>query len=250
MKTTHALLISILILASTTLSACTVQRALEPPEQKGFIPYKEGEGVVTASYPFSYTWIMPGLQAQRYSKIYVAPVNVSLVGDRDWRRSRGTTMIVRTAFEKRLADLASYYQTTLINALQVGADNRFLAIEQPQKGSLRLEIALTEVVFGDPVAYAGSFALPVPGSSFAFDTVASPMLSCEGRVIDNDTGQIVAVFADRKIPQIKPFDLNKFSTSSPLREVIDRWTDEIVRSFNREGDVKVARSSAFSLVPW
>ncbi len=264
---TRAVLLSFLIL--TLLPGCTIQKAIvEPPQQRGFIEYKHNEGEVTNQFPFAYTWIEPGIDSNAYSKIIFAPIDVSLIPDDDWLKSLDITIRTKSDYQEKTKQIAQYFQNAVSEIFSEEKESRYTLVEAPDNtstggkavmtrapekgtpGTVQVEIALTEIIFGKPLVYAGTFAIPLPATSYMFDSVSSPMLSMEGRVRDAVSGKIIAVFADRKLPQVKPFDLNKFTTSSALHEVIDRWADELFRSFNREGNSIVKKTSTFSLIPW
>ena len=170
-----------------------------------------------------------------------------------WKGSKSTFIGSQEAYKENVEKVGSHFKKALTEEISKRAakEKRNIVVsDTPLNRSVLLEIAFTEMVFGNPGAYTAAVATPLPGTSYVLDSAKSPFASIEGRVTDVQTGKVLAIFADKKFPQIKAFDFNKFTIRSPLNEVVELWTEELSDSMFAKADAKVASTGVVGILPW
>ena len=145
--------------------------------------------------------------------------------------------------------LGDYFREQLIEKIKATPNGRFAIIDQPEPGALAIELALTEVCFGHPAAYAASMASPVPGTSTAVDSTVGTSVAFEARIRDISANSVVGTAADRRTPPAKLFDLNKFTYTSSAREIASDWAAELASTLNLRKWEKI-NAPHFKLSPW
>jgi len=230
---------------------CGVKKAFEPVEIKGFIASERDDGVQSKKTPFDYLWhtgdpeLAQQIRDQDAYELFVAPINLDYLPaqDKEKKDYMKRAKIVAEHLRKAIVREVNGFEKGLIVAT---------AVEQPGEKGVTLELALTEVTPGNPATYAAAAAVPLPGMSHAVDATGSPSLAFEGRYVANKDGRVLIEFADRRIPKIRPIDFNKFTKTSPLRDIANSWAGEIARlsqvKVNKSGELEGAGS--FSLIPW
>jgi len=226
-------------LAALFFAGCAAQRTLSKAEPTAFL---RSSGAVNAGQmerlPFERAWKSPGLNLADYSKVLIRPVTTSYLRSENWQESTSTFIASERDFRQHAAELARVWDATLRKAFADPA-NRFTLVNQPRTGTLIIEIALTEVVFGHPAASLASYA--VPGGSVAMAMV-SPSVACEMRLIDASTQKIVAAASDRRSTKIKLVDLNKFSFTKSNEEICTEWSVQVMQALNKEKFPQVKRN--------
>ena len=96
----------------------------------------------TPALPFDKAWIKQGVDWQRYRTIYIAPVNTDYLRQANWWQEG----IRAGQMEQDVQNLASFMRTQFIRAFQDDPRRRFRVVMAPEKGSLTLAMALTELV--------------------------------------------------------------------------------------------------------
>jgi len=104
--------------------------------------------------------------------------------------------------QEDLATMAQYMQQEFKTAFRNDPYRRFQVVDVPQKGSLTLELALTELVPSNVALsvleyapYGGGTAVRVMERA----TSAESTVAFEARMKDSDTGDTLAMFADRQV---------------------------------------------------
>ncbi len=266
----------------STLTGCTVKEAIAPLEPTAFVLHPER--LTKPEYtPFDLAWRSPYVAKFLYSTVHVEAVRFDFVDYTDWVFSTSSLLPTEESYREEVQQLADYIQQSLIEAFKSHSDERHSVtvlssppveelpesvprelrapteaarvrprVESLDAGgrTLVVQLSLSEANFGDPVVYGGLLAVPFPAIANLSTAVKSPLLTIEGRFIDQTTGEVVAELVDRRFPQVKPIDLNRLTVSSALRELADSFAHDIVRSFYRDPDEKVERRWRFSLLPW
>lgn len=245
--------LGVLVLLSFTCGAvigCGAKRALDPIQPSGFIDWR-GENAITDRTPFSYYWADPNhpllkwIRSGARYQLYVPAIRRDyLTSDTD----SGETL------ESRGELVAEYFHRKLIKAIKEENEKSgtVTVLDEPNQTSLTLEIALTKLDTGNPLAYAAGFAAPVPGVATTIDTLGTASLTMEVKLYDSATKSLLAEFADRRIPRVRPIiDINKFTKTRPLYDIANDWSTEIARATvtNLEKD-ELEGTSNFSLLPW
>ena len=144
--------------------------------------------------PFDKAWIQQGVDWQRYRTIYVAPVNTDYLRQANWWQEG----IRADQMEQDVQNLASFMRTQFIRAFQDDPRRRFRVVMAPEKGSLTLATALTELVPNkvalNAMRSAAPFVAPIGAglavSAFERGTGAQSTVAFEAKVKDSNSGRI------------------------------------------------------------
>jgi hypothetical protein len=230
------------------LAACAVKERTEPVVDT-FLEGAPRESTVP-DIPFLHAWIAPQATPVTYSKIYVKPVRSDLLPDDMWLRSRGLAVSSAEEFKKDAAVIARYFRIRLLSELKSTSSQRFEVVDTPDKDSLILEIALTELVLSEPLIRAAALAAPLPGVDLALSAISDPHVSFAARFSSPDGTRLIATAADRRFPPIRLIDLNKLTARSSAREIIAHWSKQLAQAIQLNEFKKVEGNTWFSILPW
>jgi len=232
------------------LGACSTEKRFTDAPPTEFLNIKGVDRKsVLKNVPFDHSWVAPGVNIDSYSKIIIAPVTPDYVSLDKWELSMNPFITGKESYKKEVSDLANYTTEKLKESFTKSDNNRFQIVDKPGRGTLSLEMALTEVVFGKPIASAGALVAPVPGAGVALSAVADPSVAMELRIRDSETGTVVATASDRGFPITRIVNVNKLTATSACREVVGNTAKLIVASLN-EGKLKAVKKEIFTLTPW
>ena len=200
--------------------------------------------------PFDKAWIKQGVDYNRYHTIYIAPVNTEYLKRADWWKESVRTEQMQQDVQK----LATFMRTQFITAFQNDPQHRLRVVSSPEKGSLTLALAITELVPSHVVLNALKLAGPL-GSGLAVSaletgTDSKTTVAFEARVNDTNTGQTVAMFADRQYATVRPIDLKGLTWYGNAEDIIKEWAKQFVEIANRRPGEIIKPASTFSLMPW
>jgi len=201
--------------------------------------------------PFDRFWHKPGVDWNRYNKLYVADVNTSyMLKMTTWQKGERQGDI-----EKDVHTLAGYTRASIMKAFQQDPNHRFQVLDKPTHDphALVLEVALIEVVPSKVLLNALGYAPFFIGTGISVvRTIANDKSSAafEARTRDAATGQIVLLAADREAEQFAPVDLRGLTWYSDAQGIIDDWSKQFVRVANRKPGEKIEGSAHFRLLPW
>lgn len=223
------------------LTGCAAKRAVSKAEPTAFLNSTGTAGAGKISrLPYERSWRNPSVKVSNYSRICFRPVTTAYLRAEMWQQSASPFITSKEDFILQAAGLAQTWNASLRNAFAV-PENRFAVVnDATQPGTLVVEIAITEVVFGRPVANAASYA--VSGGGVAYGALFSPSVAFEARVTDGATGQLVATVSDRRSTKIKLVDLSKFTYTQSNRQICEQWSGEFMKAFNVSLFPKVNRS--------
>jgi len=141
-----------------------------------------------------------------------------------------------------------------IKAFQNDANRRFRVVPAPERGSLILELALTELVPSDvlldAIKIGGPYGSGVAAMVLERATQAQSTVAFEARVKDANTGETVALFADREYAVARPIDLKGLTWYGNAEDIITTWAKQSVELANRRPGEIIKPASTFSLMPW
>ena len=193
--------------------------------------------------PFDHAWHAPDAKFKNYTHLVLKPISMAYLRDDQWKESASSMITSREKYLEFATEVARNWSVSLVNAFR-SADNRFiLTSDKSQPGTLVLEVAMTEVVFGRPETYAASWA--VTGGGIAESAFLAPTMAFELRVLDGATGRVVATAADRRSTRIKLVDFNRFTITKANQEICNEWSRQIMQAFNKE-KFPVVKRQAFS----
>jgi hypothetical protein len=262
-------LVLIILLAITLLSGCanveswqssandsmkSMQSWLDsklrakPAEGAGYVPMQKL--AKNPDLPFDKAWIKQGADYNRYRTLYVAPVNTEYLKRGNWWQET-----VRAGqIEQDVQKLAEFMRAQFISAFQNDPQHRLRVVSSPEKDSLTLALAITELVPSHVVLNALKIAAPY-GTGLAVgalerETESQSTVAFEAKVNDSTTNQTLAMFADRQYATVRPIDLKGFTWYGNAEDIIKEWAKEFVAVANRRPGEIIKPASSFSLSPW
>ncbi len=244
---TNGPLFWMLIATVAFVGACKAKPAKEP---SGFLQ-ENTQLEKQEIYPFHKAWFEPGWNGAEKRSIVIAPVNTSYVKAAGWwskANLKGSKM------EEDLANLATYTQEEFQKAFRKDKKERFEVLDTPRSDSLVMELALVDVVpnkatLGALGLAASVVAAPV-GASIAAKESAKGSVAIEGRLRDQETGRIVAQWADREAGKFGPINLRRATWYGEAHKIVQEWAKQWVKIANAEPGEKVKDTRTFTLLPW
>jgi hypothetical protein len=189
--------------------------------------------------PFDHCWRSPDADITKYNKIVVRPVTTSYLRRDEWANSLSTYIPDENAYTKRCNELAAHFGKSLRRSFSSPVSLFYLRDSAQDPGTLILEVALTEVTFGRPSGYVGSLA--VPGGSLINSAAASPICAFEARLVDSDSGKVIATASDRRGTTLKIVDFNQLTYQKANQEICDQWAGQFMQAMNKELFPKVKK---------
>jgi hypothetical protein len=205
------------------------------------------------SLPFQRVWRQPGLNWDKYRRLYVAPVNTDYtLAMTEWQQG-----MRRGEIESDVRKLAVYTQNAIKKAFREDPKRRFAIVEAPGNApdTLILEVALTEVVPSKIVLNAlghAPYGIGLALSAVRGIAQDKSTVAIEVRGRDAATRQIMFMVADREAQQLAPGNLRGLTWYGHAHQIIDTWAKQFVRVANRDraaGEV-IEDSKPFTLKPW
>jgi len=229
-------------------TGCATKAA--PSRGAGFIPMEMM--AKDEALPFHSVWRSPGVNWDSYRNVYIARVNTEyLLGNSGGMQGGG-----KGDLQKDARKLANYTRKKFTQAFRKDP-NRRLRVVSNSRGSRTLvaEIALTEVVPSNVALNVLGYA-PYGGGA-AVKAIkklshAESVVAFEARILDGETGEIIAMFADREGEREAPGNLKGLTWYSHAHSIIDDWADQFVRvaNRNRETNEVIEDTKPFTLKPW
>lgn len=240
-----------ILFTSLVWSGCaSMDSTLKAPPSvgAGFVPMQQM--AKQPDLPFNKAWIKQGVNWQQYRTIYIAPVNTSYLMRATWwqQNFRADQM------QQDVQNVATFMRSQFIKAFQDDPRHRFQVVSTPERGSLTLELALTELVPSNvllnAIKVAGPYGSGVAAAVLERGTQAQSTAAFEGKVMDTDSGSTIAMFADKEFAMARPIDLKGFTWYANAQDVIKNWAQQCVQIANRRPGEIVKPASTFSLMPW
>ena len=203
------------------------------------------------SLPFHKIWRKPGLDWNKYHKLYVADINTDyMLQQTDWQKGMRKDQI-----ENDVKELGTYTKETVEKKFREDPKHRYAVLDAPSKepDAITLEIAITEVVPSKVVLNALGYA-PF-GIGLAINAVRmvghdESTAAFEARVRDGATNEIIAMAADREAQQFAPISVRGLTWYSHAKTMIDQWATQFVNIANRRPGEMVKDTETITLKPW
>jgi hypothetical protein len=201
--------------------------------------------------PFQHSWVWVNDTRQaKFSSIYIPPVVIDTLPPDASLPSLSAFILTDADFRAKAREVADYFREQLIDRIRNYPNNSYQIADRRGRGTAVIEIAITELEFSHPAAYAGTFASPMPGTGAALAAVVQPHAAFALRISDGESGRLIATAADRKFPPLRIADLNQLTVSSPVREICGFWAEEIVQALEEGPTAEVESVGRIRLLPW
>jgi hypothetical protein len=219
-----------------------------PSEGAGFVPVQQM--AKRPDLPFNKAWIKQGVDWDRYRTLYIAPVHTDYLIQATWWQES----IRADRMQRDVQDMASFMRAQFIEAFQNDPEHRARVVMVPERGSLTLEMAITELVPSkvllNAIKIAGPYGSGLAAIALERGTEAQSAVAFEARVKDTDTGEVLAMFADKEYAVFRPIDLKGFSWYGNAQDIVTTWSQQFVQIANRRPGEIIKPASTFSLKPW
>ena len=220
----------------------------QPAEGTGYVPMQQL--AKNPNLPFDKAWIKQGVDWHRYRTIYIAPVNTDYLMRANWWQES----IRADQMQQDVQNMATFMRTQFITAFQNDPRHRLRVVMSPERGSLTLALAITELVPSkvllNVIKVAGPYGSGLAAGALERGTEAQSTVAFEARVKDTDTGQTVAMFADREYATVRPIDLKGFTWYGNAEDIVKQWAKQFVEVANHRPGEIIKPASTFSLMPW
>ena len=183
---------------------------------------------------FQRRWIAPHVDWQRYRKVIVAPVNIDYMLRQGWWERQSYTEKLGF-YHDDCRRIANYMQKVFRDDLITNQEHRYLVTEVPGPDTLRLELAIVELVptkaVLNGIEKTVGMALPMVVSTAMtpLSNLNEGSIAMEGKVVDSQTGRVLAMFADRERAEAAALDLAGFTPYGQSELVIRNWGTEFIR---------------------
>jgi hypothetical protein len=228
------------------MTGCAALKAA-PSTGAGFVPM--GQMAKQEDLPFQKVWFKQGVDLKRYKSIYIPAVHTEFLLQSNWWQQN----FRQGQMQEDLATMAQYMRDEFKTAFANDPQRRFQVVEAPQKDSLTLELALTELVPSNVALsvleyapYGGGTAVRVMERA----TGAESTVAFEAKMKDSATGDILAMFADRQVKPIRIIDFKAFTWYAHGKDIIREWAEQFVKLANKQPGEVIEGSSSFTLKPW
>jgi hypothetical protein len=251
-----------IVLTTTVLSGCATINSMEtqmrasldtklkakPSEGAGFVPMQQM--TKRPDLPFDKTWARQGVDWKRYRTIYIEHVNTDYLLRANWWQEG----LRADQMQQDVQNMASFMRLQFIEAFQNDPQHRLRVVMIPEQDSLTLELALTELIPGkvllNAIKIAGPYGSGLAAAVLERGTDAQSTVAFEARIRDTNSGETVAMFADREYATTRPIDLKGFTWYGNSQDIIKTWSQQLVQVANRRPGEIIKPASTFSLKPW
>jgi hypothetical protein len=239
-------LVPVILGLSIMLSGCAALKAT-PSKGAGFVPMEQL--TKREELPFQKVWFKKDVDLKPYKTLYIPKVHTDYLLQSNWWQQN----FRQGQMKEDLATMAQYMQEEFKTAFRNDPYSRFRVVDTPEKGSLTLDLALTELVPSNVALsvleyapYGGGTAVRVMERA----TGAESTVAFEARMKDSDTGDTLAMFADRQVKKIRIIDFKAFTWYAHGKDIIKEWAEQFVQLSNKRPGEVIEGSSAFTLMPW
>jgi hypothetical protein len=240
------ILVAVILGFSMMVSGCAALKAA-PSQGGGFVPV--AQMAPRGDLPFQKVWFKGDVDFKRYQSIYIPAVHTDFLLQSNWWQQN----FRQGRMQDDLATMAHYMQQEFKTAFRNDPYHRFQVVDAPQKDSLTLELALTELVPSNVALsvleyapYGGGTAVKVMERV----TGAESTVAFEAKMKDSATGDTLAMFADRQVKKIRIIDLKAFTWYAHGKDIIKEWAGQFVQVSNQRPGEVIEGSRAFTLMPW
>lgn len=229
------------VLLALGLASCGVEPVITRVEPTKFLKSTGTDMTQRVQrLPFEHSWRDPKVDITKYKNIVVRPVTTSYLSTDKWEESKSTAIQTKRAYNRQTQALARYWTKSLNKSFSSPVCMFYKTTDTGAANTLIIEIALTEVRFGQPKPEALATA-PLPTGIVNAVATGLPYCAFEARVKDASTGKLVSTAADRRGPDITVMDDGKDSIAKPNQKICDEWSDQLMKSSNLELFPKVRR---------
>lgn len=201
--------------------------------------------------PFQKSWIKPGWDRTKYTKVFIAPVNTSyLFKTSDWQKGER-----KDQFAKDVDTIGKYTENAMKKAFKEDPKHRMTLLESETKDpdALVVEMAIIEVVPSKVVLNALGYAPFFIGTGITLIRAAAKDVSTvafEAKFRDAASGEPVALFADREAEQVAVVSVRGLTWYSHAQVIVSQWSGQFVQLMSQKPGEAIKDTDPFTLQPW
>jgi len=222
-------LLNIIAACALVFFAAGCHRANPTESQTKFLPDPKRMSSLDEDSPINKIWRDPQADILSYDRIIVMPVRLDYQLERSWMERNN----VRHWMDKDHQDFAAFARyTEHAYKKAIYKDKRLSLAAKPGPKTLILEIALVKIVPEKPImggiknitnfTIIGLILLPLKtGISTTFDMATHASVAMEARLMDAETGKVLAIYADREKQKTAIFSTRDFTAYGNLRQIAD-----------------------------
>jgi len=239
-------MVAVILGLSLMVSGCAALKA-SPSVGGGFVPVAQMSK--QEDLPFQKVWFKNGVDFKPYKSICIPEVRTDHFVDSNWWQQN----FRQGQMKEDIATMAQYMRQEFKTAFANDPYHRFQVVEVPGKDCLTLELAITELVPSNVALsvleyapYGGGTAVRVMERA----TGAESTVAFEAKMKDSNTGDTLAMFADRQVKKIRIIDFKAFTWYAHGKDITKEWAEQFVRVSNKRPGETIEGTSAFTLMPW
>jgi hypothetical protein len=193
--------------------------------------------------PFDAVWFKEGTDLRTYKKVYVAPVDTThLLKMSWWNKMSAAEEFKDLEPEAEAKTLAIYMHDQVTEAFKNDKKRGYQVVDQPDKDSLLIELAIVEVlptkVWLNAIGYIAIGAL---------DTGKTAI---EGRFRDGATNEPIVRFKDQRIGKMSVVSIADIQWYSHARHTISEWASDLLKLCEKSPEESMSMRIPVTLMPW
>jgi hypothetical protein len=207
--------------------------------------------------PFNRAYWDEKYDRKEFTELMIAPVNTQYVMAQNFWEKASAAGLSEEQAKKDVQALADYTQQSFVKAFQNDPRHRFTVVNKAGPKTLVLELALTQVVPCKAELNAIGYVLIAPSVIMAAGSTITDsqdqgkgVVAIEGRVRHGGDNKVVGMFQDRQNPPTAIVDIKSLNWWAPAKQIVDNWSNTLVRVANNPPGSIVKPAPAFELMIW
>lgn len=210
----------------------------KPAPPSGFLQQTE-KMAEPEDLPFHRAWYDKDADWDKFTEIYVAPVNVDYLAEMTW-----WDQVAFAGDNKEDAkELGAYARQRIVKAFREDPNQKLRVVDKPGPHTIILEMAIVELKPTNAWLNAAGYG----GAGVALD---KGTVAIEARLVDGGTKQVIAMFADREQGKEALISAKDVTWYGHAYGIVDDWADQAVEIANTPEGGKVSDTSPITLKPW
>jgi hypothetical protein len=189
--------------------------------------------------PFDDVWLKPGVDLRAFKTVYIAPIDTTHLLKQDWWDK---VSFAPGDQQKQAQILATYFHDRLTDAFKADDRKIYQVVDQPDRDSLIIELAIVEVVptktWLNVIGYA------------AIGGISEGTTAFEGRLKDGKNQELIGEMKDREFGQMSLLNISDFSWCRHSEHTIKIWSRDLVKMCYRSPGKTISSMATFTLRPW
>ncbi len=215
-----------------------------------FLPEKAKLQDMDPMFPYRKMYVNKNADWKKYGSIIVK----SAMNKDAFSKSKWQSFNESGVFSSRSEELkyyTRYLENSFRNAIQYDPLKRFKVVGEPGPGTAVLELSLTQIVPTKATLTAAEtiagFFVPGVGLLTIFN---SGEVAFEGKMTDSQTGEVIAMFADREKDRAAIVNIASFTWYKNSENMMDDWSRKFVMIVNAGSYLEVEARCPFTLIDW